>query len=139
MPDPHPKSAPSAVQVHKVELALSYLLRAGVIVSMLLVFAGLAVMYTRHPDYFTSQTSAADVTRQMVFPHTIAEVLAGLSHGEGRSIIIAGLFVLIATPVLRVAASVLIFFHLRDRTFALITFVVLALLLLSFLLGRAGG
>jgi uncharacterized membrane protein len=46
---------------------------------------------------------------------------------------------LIATPVLRVAISVLAFVYQRDRTFVVITTVVLALLLTSFVLGRGGG
>lgn len=53
--------------------------------------------------------------------------------------IIIGLFVLIATPVVRVGVSVVLFLHQRDRKFVLITLLVLVLLLASFLLGRAGG
>jgi uncharacterized membrane protein len=51
----------------------------------------------------------------------------------------AGLLLLIATPVLRVAVSVLAFVYQRDRTFVIITSVVLTLLLASFVLGKAGG
>ena len=47
-----------------------------------------------------------------------------------------GLLVLMATPVMRVAVSVLAFIHHRDRTYALITAAVLCLLLLSLVLGR---
>ncbi len=48
-----------------------------------------------------------------------------------------GLLLLIATPVMRVALSALLFFRRRDRVFAGITMVVLALLLLSLLLGKS--
>ena len=51
----------------------------------------------------------------------------------------AGLILLIATPVARVAVSVLVFVVERDGAFVLITLFVLILLLLSFLLGKAGG
>ncbi len=46
---------------------------------------------------------------------------------------------LIATPVLRVAASVLAFAIERDWIYVALTAAVLILLLLSFLVGSAGG
>ena len=49
-----------------------------------------------------------------------------------------GLLVLIATPVLRVAASVVLFAIQKDWTYTLITAVVLSLLVLSLVLGAAG-
>lgn len=128
-----------AEQLARVESALSYLLRGGVILSTLIVVAGVVMMFVHHPDYFTRALPAQTVAREMAFPHTVAEVFGGLKRGEGRSIIIVGLFVLIATPVLRVAMSVLVFFHQRDRMFTVITLIVLVLLLISFLVGRAGG
>lgn len=51
----------------------------------------------------------------------------------------AGLLVLIATPILRVAVSIVAFLQMRDRVFAGITTVVLLLLVTSLSLGRAGG
>jgi uncharacterized membrane protein len=50
----------------------------------------------------------------------------------------AGLLLLILTPILRVAVSVLMFLLERDRPFVLITAAVLAALVLSFLLGKTG-
>ena len=55
---------------------------------------------------------------------------------RGEAIVTLGLLVLIATPVARVAVSVVAFIHHRDRTYALITAAVLCLLLLSLVLGR---
>jgi uncharacterized membrane protein len=51
----------------------------------------------------------------------------------------AGLLLLIATPVMRVAFSVLVFVYQHDRVFVVITSIVLTLLLVSFVLGRGGG
>jgi len=48
-----------------------------------------------------------------------------------------GLLVLIATPIVRVVGSIMIFAYERDWRFALITLVVLAIVTLSLLLGRA--
>ena len=55
---------------------------------------------------------------------------------RGEAIVTLGLLVLIATPVMRVAVSVVAFIQHRDRTYALITAAVLCLLLLSLVLGR---
>jgi uncharacterized membrane protein len=51
----------------------------------------------------------------------------------------AGLLLLLATPVLRVAVSILAFIYEKDGIFVMITSIVLALLLLSFVLGRVTG
>jgi uncharacterized membrane protein len=50
-----------------------------------------------------------------------------------------GMLVLMATPILRVGISLVSFARAGDRPFTLLTAAVLALLLLSVLLGRAGG
>ena len=47
----------------------------------------------------------------------------------------AGLLVLIATPVARVVLSVVIFIKVRDRLYAAITSAVLMILLFSFAVG----
>ena len=51
----------------------------------------------------------------------------------------AGLLLLIATPVTRVAVSIFAFVYEKDRVFVIITIIVLSLLLLSFFLGRVEG
>jgi len=58
-----------------------------------------------------------------------------LLGGNGRAIITAGLLVLIATPVVRVAFSIFIFVRARDKTYAAITTAVLLILLFGFLVG----
>jgi len=62
---------------------------------------------------------------------------AGVRALRGRAIVILGLLLLIATPVVRVAVSIFAFIYQGDRIFTLITAVVLCLLLLSFVLGKA--
>jgi uncharacterized membrane protein len=55
---------------------------------------------------------------------------------QGQAIVAMGLLLLIATPVLRVAVSIFAFVYQEDRTYTLITTLVLILLLLSFILGK---
>jgi uncharacterized membrane protein len=130
---------PQDERVRKVELAISALLRIGVLTSLLVVLAGTALTFVHHPHYLSSRHDLGPLTKPgAVFPHSLPSLIHGLEQGQGRAIVMAGLLLLIATPVLRVAVSVLAFVYQRDRTFVVITTVVLALLLTSFALGRGG-
>ena len=55
----------------------------------------------------------------------------GIASLGGRSIIELGLLVLIATPIVRVALSVILFAKERDVTYVVVTVIVLATLLFS--------
>ena len=124
-------------RVEKVETIISYTLRAGVIISILVVVAGTIISFVHHTDYLTSTDQLKRLTRPgAAFPHTLAELAAGLAAFRGQAIVGTGLLLLIATPVARVAISIVAFLFQRDRTFVIITSTVLTLLLLSFFLGR---
>lgn len=124
----------------RVELLTGRLLSAAAVTSLIVVITGLVVTFLRDPHALSAPAALADVTRAgAVFPHTAGAVLRGLASGSGPAIVMAGLFLLIVTPVLRVAALIVAFGVHRDRRFVAITAVVLALLLISFALGRAGG
>ena len=69
-------------------------------------------------------------------PHTWHEVASGIREFRGEPIVVAGLLVLIATPIMRVAVLVVAFYYQGDFLFALIGATVLCLLLLSFVLGK---
>ncbi len=71
------------------------------------------------------------------FPHTIHDVLAGIKDFRGQSIVMIGLLLLIATPVLRVGVSIFAFVYEGDHAYVVITTIVFLLLLLSFVLGKA--
>jgi len=123
----------------RMEVLISVLLRAGVVISLSTVAAGLLMMFIHHPGYLTSAVDLQRLTSPgAAFPQTLPEMITGLAGLRGQAIMILGLLLLIATPVLRVAVSIAGFFLQRDRMFVVITSAVLALLLGSFLLGKAG-
>jgi len=69
--------------------------------------------------------------------HVKEAVALGVPHPSiGQGIVVVGLLVLLITPVLRVAVSIIAFLVERDRAFVFFTTTVLLLLLLSFVLGR---
>jgi uncharacterized membrane protein len=129
-----------AAKVHQVEMVLSTLLRSGVVLSLTIIVLGTLLSFAHHPDYTSSTGELRRLTRPgAVFPIAISQVVSGLGRFEGRAVVVLGLLLLIATPVMRVAVSVLIFVHQRDWIFVVITSVVLVLLILSFFLGRVEG
>lgn len=68
---------------------------------------------------------------------SVGSVLKGTAELRGQSIVMLGVLVLIATPVVRVAASVVLFAAERDRMYVAITTLVLLLLIVSFVIGAA--
>jgi uncharacterized membrane protein len=141
-PESNPAPAPDAAEqkMRQIELIISVLLRAGVTISFIFLVAGVVISFAHHPDYTSSTGEMARLTRPgAAFPHTIPDVVSGLRHLRGRAFIMTGLLVLIATPVMRVAVSIVGFAYQSDRTYVVITSIVLVLLLLSFLIGREEG
>jgi uncharacterized membrane protein len=113
-------------------------LRGGVVISVTLIVVGLTLSFIHHPAYMSDSAELTRlVTPGAAFPKTLHELADGLSRGEGRSITVLGLLALIATPIMRVAISMLTFIEQKDKRFALITATVFALLILSLVLGHA--
>ncbi len=132
----HDRAAPAG----RTEVMISYLLRSGVVASLVIVVAGTILSFVHHPDYLRSPASYARLSAPPVSPfRTLGDVVDGLRHARGQALVALGLLVLVATPVLRVAASIGLFAIQRDRAFVATTSLVLTLLVTSFLLGKAGG
>lgn len=131
--------APVEQEPRWVDIAISNLLRGGVLLSVAVIAIGLFITFGHHRDYFSSRPALGELTETGVhFPNSLGGVIHGIAQMHGQAIITAGLLLLIATPVARVAFSIAIFVVERDRLYVAITTLVLALLLLSFFLGAAG-
>jgi uncharacterized membrane protein len=131
------KTASVSEKAGPVEIVISYLLRIGVTTSIVIVLVGLVLMFVHHPSYIHAGKDLQRLTSPgAAFPHTLDEVAAGLETHRGQAVVALGLIVLIGTPILRVAASIVIFAVERDPVYVLITGTVLVVLLTSFVLGR---
>ena len=132
-------TAPHDARSRQVELLISHLLRIGVVTSLAIVIAGTVVTFVRHPA-FLSQPHALDhlTSDNAAFPYTPVQIVTDFSQYPGRSMIMVGLMLLIATPVMRVGVSIFAFVYEHDRRYVIITSIVFALLILSFLIGKAG-
>jgi uncharacterized membrane protein len=119
-----------------IEKIVSIVLRTGVILSGSIVLLGGIYFLMRHG----SETVNYHMFEAQKLPgHYILEIIRGALRLSGRSIIQLGVLCLIATPIMRVAVSLLGFALERDRTYVLITSLVLAILLYSLISGAAGG
>jgi len=123
---------PRDALTRRANLIISGVLRGGVLLSAAIIMLGL-VLLSAH----ILVAHGASVTYQI--PRTAGSVLQGVLRGDPVSVITLGLLVLLATPVVRVGVSLVTFALEGDRLYTAITALVLLILLLSFLSGRAGG
>src|SRR3954453_2253016 len=124
-------------KARKVEILISDLLRIGVLTSLMVVVIGTVISFVHHPDYLNDPPALGRLTTPgAAFPHTVGDVVRGVRELRGQAIVMIGLLLLIATPVLRVGVSIFAFAYERDRRYVVITPIVFLLLLLSFVLGK---
>ena len=124
-------------KVRKVELAISLVLRIGVVVSVAVIAAGLGLMFAHHGAYLPirGHFSYKELTSKSTpFPHSFASLGHSIAQGEGRGIVVLGVLILILTPILRVAVGVVSFLYEKDPPMALVTLYVLVVLVGSFFL-----
>ncbi|HLH04258.1 MAG TPA: DUF1634 domain-containing protein [Bryobacteraceae bacterium] len=115
-----------------IERTVSVLLLWGVILSGTITLLGGAIFLAHH---WREPVSYQQFHSQPRIDRIIPEIFSGALHLRGRSVIQFGLLLLIATPVARVAWSLVGFALERDRKFVIITTIVLLVLLYSLISG----
>ena len=108
-----------------VEQLLGGLLRVGVIVATAIAGLGAALYLARHGGQVVA---FRDFRGEPGALRTLHGIAAGVLALDPPAIIQLGLVCLIATPVVRVAMSLVAFVLQRDRLYVMITAIVLALL-----------
>ena len=116
----------------KMEQIIGTLLISGVIVAALIVLVGGVLYLIRYgatlPDYTVFRGEPAEL-------RSLFGIVRGALSFQIRSVIQLGLLLLIATPVARVAFSILAFALQRDRTYVIVTLIVFAVLIYSLIGG----
>jgi uncharacterized membrane protein len=131
-PDAHTPQLLRQQEERQIDVITSYVLRGGVLLSTAIILLGVLIYVVR--DLVTS--GHAPLTSGV--PRSLGAVVAGLAHGDPVAISALGLLVLLATPTVRVAVSIVAFWVERDWRYVVITSVVLGILLLSFFVDRGG-
>ncbi len=147
----HDQSSPSAIpgdnhkepnsKERQMELAIAFILRAGVLISITVIFVGSILMFAHHPGYRVGHNHISYrklVVHKFRFPNDLSGVYRSAASGDGIGIILVGLIVLLLTPIARVVAGNIEFMRQRDWKMSIITFIVLVVLAGSFLLGKHG-
>ena len=125
-----------------IEIVISFVLRWGVVVSAAIIFFGVVLMLIKHPSLGTGWNLEnllfyGPTAPPPYFPPLhLGSILSQAISLQPFAIIYLGLLFLIAIPALRVATSILLFAIEKDRLYVVITTIVLAILLVSFLIIR---
>src|SRR5436309_3492358 len=105
-----------------MQVIIGWILRAGVIVSMIVVFIGGIFFIFRHghsiPDY-------SKFTGVPYFIRSSNDIIDSALHLKGQAIIQIGIILLIATPIIRVAFSAIGFALEKDYLYTTISIIVL--------------
>lgn len=121
---------------HDIQQLVGNTLRWGVTIACITAFVG-GILYLLHhgadpmPDY----TRFSYDTAHPAAYTTLGGILGGLRAGTAVGWIQTGVLILILTPILRVALSLIDFVQDRDWLYALITAVVLAVIISNSLEG----
>src|SRR5579859_3508983 len=86
----------------QMEDILAWILRAGVVTSVAIMVIGISL------SYFQDRPTLADVQTHTFHFHWSA-ILHGAATANGVSLMELGIFLLVLTPILRVAGSMLMF------------------------------
>lgn len=130
-PDQTPANPMSEADRGATGALLGRVLRVGVIVSGVLIVAGLIAEGFRG-GLSGGESGLDHALTRANHPRTPTEILSGLVRGDADALITAGLLTLLATPIVRVVVAGGDFRRRGDRTFALISLSVLVLLAISF-------
>ncbi len=123
-----------SVSDEAVEQLLGNLLRAGVILAAAVATLGGVLYLVR---YGTTPAGHRTFVGEPDALRSVSGILAGAAALEPAALIQLGLILLIATPIARVAFSLVAFALQRDVTYVLVTAVVLGILVFSLFVGHA--
>lgn len=126
--------AKQRVSDHAVEQVVGRMLQLGVLLAALVVLIGAVLLLLQHGSERVSYAAFSGEPERL---RSIAGIVRGTMAMRSDAIVQLGLLLLIATPIARVALTLVAFAIQRDRTYIVITLIVLALLLYGLVFGHA--
>lgn len=133
--EPHHEARPPARRWsdREIDLIIGRVLQGGVLLATVVAVVGGTLLLLQHghalPDF-------REFRGQPAMLSGLEGIVRGTLAADPRAIVQLGLVLLIATPVARVALTLVAFFMQRDRVYTAITALVLALLLYGLVWGR---
>ncbi|MDE3095406.1 MAG: DUF1634 domain-containing protein [Chloroflexota bacterium] len=127
---PMPPGPPLRHEAISIEAASSWVLRVGVVSSVVVMLAGLVIGLVRNT------VSVYEIEHRAFSGHPTV-LWRGVTSGSGFAIMEVGLLLLVLTPIVRVATAMLLFAtEDRDWVYTVVTFFVLVMTLAALLLLR---
>ena len=104
---------------------ISYVLRIGVVASLLLIIIGAVFLFAAGKSNGFALNQIASTNNGInSSKFSTSTIISGLSRYQGLDFILLGLIILIATPVIRVFLSTLAFLYERNWLYFAITLIV---------------
>lgn len=129
-----PREGTSRWTDHAVEQLIGRLLQFGVLLAAAVCLVGGVLLLAQHGGATVSYSVFRGEPELL---KSIGSIVRGAVAMNSQAIVQLGLLLLIATPIVRVAFTLVAFALQRDRTYVVITTIVLGLLLYGFLYGKA--
>ena len=117
-----------------VEQFIGRLLQIGVLIAAAVTLLGGTLLLVQHGR---APADYASFRGEPAYLRSLATIVRAALDRDSRAIVQLGLALLIATPIARVALTLGAFAILRDKTYVVVTSIVLALLLYGILYGKA--
>jgi uncharacterized membrane protein len=118
-----------AVKDKDLQYVIGNVLRWGVWTAMIIALIG-GVLYLSHHGQETVHYPKFEEHDRNILT-VLKDVLAGIRGGEGQSLILLGIMLLFATPIVRVIFSLIGFTLERDWLYVVITLIVLGIIYTS--------
>lgn len=115
-------------EMNRVEDVIGRVMQVGVVLSAAVIVIGLLMLFISGKSGYPAG----------VHPTTFAAIGKGVAALKPYAIIMLGLFLLILTPALRVLVSIYAFWAMHDRMYVWITSLVMVILIIAMIIGRAG-
>jgi len=128
--EPGPETLRRRISIHSMEHAISLTLRGGVLTAAAIILAGVVLFVGGHRSPGAPR-SFTDLIHTKASAVGLEAIIRGSFRLDAIAIIEFGVFVLILTPVVRVAMTAMVFAIDRDPVFLVIVCIVLAVLILG--------
>ena len=115
---------------HEVDLVIGRLLQIGVAIAATVVLVGSVMLLWQHGHDVVSHSVFRGATGPLT---SVGAIVHGALTGDALAVIQVGLVLLIATPIARVALTLVAFVVQRDWVYTGLTGLVLAILLVGLL------
>ena len=116
-----------------LQLGIGWILRVGVVLSLVLETAGLALNYAYTGDSSLNLSSSWVAGGGNFFEFASSTIVSFFSAAGPVNIVALGVTVLVLTPYARVVAAMIYYSYVRDWRYVVITFLVFAVITVGML------